>query len=193
MVALATQHDGFRYDPEAIVWLEEFELRPVQPDAIRSAVADGQQLVTMDIPEYLGRSLAPTVDTGTGLYRLVQLFGTPNVPGLAAGADQPDRVKTTWHYLFRATHDPTTREEPRFEAPDGGSEHLLSVYDLKTNLSVGLSTWVSAEGNRIALEPEATPLPDVELPDGDFMVALVQLVLSAVEHAVSATYKELWV
>lgn len=187
------QHDSFRYDPEALVWLEEFELRPVEPEAIRSAVADGQQLVTMDIPGYLGRSLAPTVDTGTALYRLNQLFGTPNVPGLEAGADQPDRVKTTWHYLFRATHDPTAREEPRFEIPDGGSEHLLSVYDLKTNLSIGLSAWVPAEGERIALEPESTPLPGADLPEEDFMVALVQLVLSAVEHAVSATYKELWV
>lgn len=187
------QHDGFRYDPQRLVWLEDFELRPVEPDTIRAAVADGRRLHTMDVPGYLDRSLAPTVDTGIALYRLVQLFGTPNLPGLEAGGDQPDRVKTTWQYLFSATYDPADPEEAPFDAPAGGSEHLLSVYDYKTNLSVGLSTWSRGADERIALEPEATPLPDVDVPDADFLVALVQLVLSSVEHPVSATYRELWV
>lgn len=196
--------DSFRYGPDEIAWFQHFTLEPVEPDTVRSRAAGGETLRTTDIPDYLGRQLAPDVDTAPALYRLVQLFGTPNVPGLEAGADQPDREVTTWQYLFSVTYTPG-EEEPPVPAPTEETEYRLSVYDYRTNLSVGLSRWADpieetdadadADGTfgRLAAEPGPEPLPGGELPDEEFLVALVQLVLSAVEHPVEATYGEFWI
>lgn len=190
---VSVQHDDFRYDPETLSWLKQFELRPVDSHTIQSEISAEQCLRTMDIPAYLEKSLAPTVDTGVALYRLVQLFGTPNVPGMEAGVDQPARERTTWQYLFVVTHDPTESDEGPFQARSSGGQYLLSVYDYKTDLSVGLSVWEASDNKRVALEPAATPLPGTDIPEENFLVALVQLILSSLEHPVSATYRDLWV
>lgn len=186
------QHDGFRYDATDVVWFEQFTLQPVPPRTVRQRTEAGLTLETMDLPDYLGRSLAPTVDTGLALYRLVQLFGTPNVPGLEAGAVQPERERMTWQYLFRVTYTPG-EEEPPVAAPDEETDYLLSAYDYRTNLSVGLAAWLEGDDGRVAAEPSERPLPDRPLPEEGFLVALVQLVLASVEHPVSATYGDLWV
>lgn len=190
------EHDAFRYGPDEVAWFQRFTLEPVAPETLRERAAEGDLLVTTDVPDYLERQLAPDVDTGPALYRLVQLFGTPNVPGLEAGADQPDRQRTTWQYLFRVTYTPEDDEDdPPVPAPSEETEYLLSVYDYRTNLSVGLSRWHERDGNerRIAAEPRGDALPGSDLPDGELLVALVQLVLSTVEHPVAATYEELWI
>lgn len=194
MVSVEHEQDGFRYGPDDITFQERFTLRPVPPAQITEAAEDGRTLRTMDVPEYTGRSLAPTVDTGTALYRLVQLFGTPNVPGLEAGAAQPPRELTTWQYLFSVVYSPPDgEEEPPVPAPANETELLLSAYDHKTNLSVGLSGWERSGADRVAEEPGREPLSGVDLPEEEFLVVLVQLVLSSVEHPVEATYQELWV
>lgn len=179
--------DEYRYGPEELAKLDQtLTLEPVAPGDIEDHAAAGETLVTMDIPGHLQRGLAPDADTSIALYRLVQLFGTPNVPGLEAGADQPGRERTTWQYLFRATHTPDDEE-----APD--RELLVSVYDDRTNISVGLSEWhdLDDDPERVAPEPTDDPLPSGEIPPEEFLVNLVKLVLSMVEHAVEATYKDL--
>jgi hypothetical protein len=187
--------DTYRYDPEEIAEFQErLTVEPVAPSAIREQVDDGRVLATMDIPRYLQRGVALDTDTSIALYRLVQLFGTPNLPGLEAGADQPPRELTTWQYLFRVT-----------DAPESGPERtfLVSVYDYKTDVSVGLSEWYSPEPGddpgRVALGPSPDPLPSAtgengeRIPDEPILETFVQLVLSMVEHAVEATYKGLHV
>lgn len=193
-------HDTFRYGPEDVAWFQQFTLEPVDPEMVRRRAAGGETLRTTDIPDHLGRTLAADVDTGPALYRLVQLFGTPNVPGLEAGADQPDREATTWQYLFGVTYTPG-EADPTIPVPAEETEYRLSVYDYRTNLSVGLSRWsdpvqeTDPDGDvgRVAAEPTGEAVPGEDLPDEEFLVALVQLVLSAVEHPVEATYGELWI
>ena len=181
--------DGYRYGPDDLTALaEQFTVAPVSPTVIRDRLDDGAVLVTTDVPGYLDRPIASDVDTAIALYRLVQLFGTPNVAGLEAGADQPERERTTWQYLFRVEFTPEDdgAGEPR--------EHLLSVYDNRTNLSVGVSEWATGvDGPRRVPEPSAEPLPSGAMPDDEFLVMLVKLVLSTVEHAVEATYEGLHV
>jgi len=185
--------DHYRYTPErASTLAEQLTLGPVAPTAIRERIDDGERLATTDIPTYLGKPIATNTDASIALYRLIQLFGTPNVPGLEAGAPQPMREKTTWQYLFEVEYDPG--EDPLVEGMAAG-EYLVSVYDYKTNLSVGLASWYrpDEDPDRWALEPSGEPLPSGELPEDPFLAALVQLVLSTVEHAVEATHEDLHV
>jgi len=166
--------------------LERFELTPVAPAEVERRLDAGDRLVTVDVPSRLGRKLVLDSETGVALYRLVQLFGTPNVPGLEAGADQPDREQVTWRYLFELTYDD----------PDGGQRrHLLSLYDYRTDVSVGLSSFVPGDGSgRAVPEPVETPLDGVTVPDDErFLQDLLQLSLNVVEEPVPATFKELWV
>jgi hypothetical protein len=186
-----TPRDGYRYLPEHAAALEErITMAPVPPDEIRRRGADAT-LVTTDIPTYLGDGVAPDVDTAIALYRLVQLFGTPNVPGLEAGADQGNRDRLTWQYLFRVVDDPDASEAPTREC-------LLSVYDDRTSVSAGLSEFRPhddgpvPDGDRVSLEPTGDPLPS-GLPADAYLRDLVRLMLSTVEHAVEATYKGLHV
>lgn len=184
--------DSFRYSPaDVAAFGERFTLEPVAPDEIRERADTGQVLVTTDIPEYLGRPIASEADASIALYRLVQLFGTPNVPTLVAGADQPPRRATTWQYLFEVTYRP--------EPGDGSSEvpeerqYLLSVHDNRTDVSAGVSKWTRPrdESDRMVREPSADPLPDTRMPADELLAMLVQLALSTVEHVVEATYEDL--
>lgn len=170
---------------EEIAQLQEFHVEPVSPARIAERREDGETLVTVDVPSYLGPRLDVDVDTSIVLYRLVQLFGTPNVPGLEAGADQPDRETRTWQYLLDARYEPEEGE---------GWQRLLSVYDHKTNVSVGMSAWTDADESTFPFpEPSVEPHPDVDLPPDDDLKGVVRVVRSTVEHVVEATYKDLWV
>lgn len=167
--------------------LERYDLRPVSPAAIESHARAGEVLVTLDIPGHLMRSLVVESGTGIALYRLVQLFGTPNVHGLEAGAEQPDRERTTWQYLFEVVE----------EGPDGeaGEPVLVSIYDHKTDVSVGISEWQEPADppERVALEPTGDVTRLEQELDDDHLVDYVELVLNIVEEPVPATYKDLWV
>lgn len=186
--------DSFRYGPEKVAsFAERFTVEPVPPGAIRERIDNGDVLATTDVPDYLDRPIACDADTSIALYRLVQLFGTPNVPGLEAGADQPIRHERTWQYLFRVVYRPEAEDGSRPPVGTEDREYLLSVYDFRTNLSVGISEWVGPEGgprNGVE-EPSAEPLPSGSMPDEAMLEMLVQLVLSTVEHVVEATYEDL--
>lgn len=180
-----TVADDFVHGPERFGWLERTTLEPVAPATVRERLADGEMLATVDVPGHLDRSLVVETGTGAVLYRLVQLFGTPNVPGLGAGADQPDREATTWQYLFSFAHEPEAGEPTRA---------LVSVYDYRTDVSVGVSTWRRPDEPPARQVPE--PTPDGPVPgdlDEEFLVGAVQAVLHTVEEPVQATYKGLWV
>lgn len=177
------REDTYGYDDEKLEWFERFDLRPVDPATITERVEAGDVLRTVDLPLHLGRDLAVEPGTGTALYRLIQLFGTPNVDVWTAGSDMPERGTTTWQYLFDAT----------FEGEDGDRTFLFSVYDYKTDVSVGLSSWEeSTAGGPIAEPTDAVP-PGVEMPDDEFCEGLVQLGLNMLEEPVPATHKELWI
>lgn len=215
MAPLDRPRDAFRYGPEDVAsFAERFTVEPVAPTVIRDRLDDGRVLVTTDVPDYLDRSIASDADPGIALYRLVQLFGTPNVPGLEAGADQPMRERTTWQYLFRVGVGPAADVDDTSdaagtdaaatdatgadagatgEAPAAGREDLLSVYDYRTDLSVGISEWHRRDGesDRVVREPSPEPLPSGAMPAEAHLERLVKLVLSTVEPAVEATYDDL--
>ncbi|WP_227352948.1 hypothetical protein [Haladaptatus salinisoli] len=181
-------------------WFDRFTVEPVSPEEIERRLPESA-LTTLDIPSHLDRKLATEVETGTALYRLVQLFGTPNVPGVEAGADQRDREKTTWQYLFAVAYDPSEDDRAERREEDVPTEFLLSMYDHKTDLSVGLSAWVDVDRDGRSAprvggvhEPvsSATEWPNA-VPDADFLVGVVQLALNVTEEPVLATYKQLWV
>jgi len=193
--------DGFVYDVERSQRLQGFTLQPVAPEAIEARLAAGDRLAVVDLPGRLDRRLHVDAGTGTVLYRLVELFGTPNVPGFEAGADQPPRERTTWRYLFETTYEPVPEGEIGID--DGETavwatprECLVAVYDWKTNVSVGVATWEPAGlDDRAAQLPE--PGADGDLPPGvdaePFLVGLVQLVVATVEEPVGATYEGQWI
>lgn len=187
-----TNHPNpYEHGEEKLDWFDRFTVEPVDPNEIRERLDRGKVLETVDIPEYLGRKLVVDPEAGLVLYRLVQLFGTPNVPKFEAGGNATERDVTTWQYLFRVTFDPERNDEPV-------EEFLVSVYDFKTDPSTGLSTWRDPGEHppERQLRPPTGSAADcraVELPDEEFLTGIVQLILNVIEEPVPATYKDLWV
>lgn len=180
----------YAYGPERREWFSRFTLSPVAPADVEARLADGRALETTDLPSYLGTKAHTDAETGVCLYRLVQLWGTPNVPELTAGGVARERAQTTWQYLFEASYD---RGDDDAEAvPD---RFLLSVYDFRTDLSTGLSGFRSTDdGLGTVHEPSVAPVGPVEpLPPDAFLEGVVSLVLNMVDEPVPATYKELWI
>lgn len=177
--------DTYGYDEEMLEWFERFDMRPVDPTTIEERIADGDVLKTIDLPLHLNRQLAVEPGTGMALYRLIQLFGTPNVTVWTAGSGMPDRDVTSWKYLFDVTYSAEEGEEDR--------EFLLSIYDYKTDVSVGLSMWDKVGDEGPVPAPTETAPEGFELPDEEFCEGLVQLTLNVLEEPVPATYKELWI
>jgi hypothetical protein len=185
--------DTYGYDSDDLAFFERFTLEPVEPTKIESHLNRGKHLSTLDIPTYLDRQLVAGAETGTALYRLVQLFGTPNVPGRTAGASQRERETTTWQYLFQVTFDREGNGEEIENAPE---EFLLSVYDYKTNISTGLSAWHPVDEEKWMIREPTDDLaacPEVSPPSDDFLISVVQLVLNMIEESVPATFKGLWI
>lgn len=181
------EHDAYDRNRDDLAFYEHFSLEPVPPADIEGRIVTDARLETFDIPTYLNRQMVAETETGTALYRLIQLFGTPNVPRLAAGGDQRARSITTWQYLFRGTFDRKGEDVPE--------EFLLSVYDFRTNVSTGLSAWQSADGEESIPEPatDCEAYPGNSPPADEFLVGLVRLVLNMIEEPVPATFKELWI
>jgi hypothetical protein len=181
------REDTYGYEEDDLERFERFTVEPLPPEAIEEC-QQAAALETLDVPRYLGRKLVVGTGTGNALYRLVQLFGTPNVPGLEAGATSRERGPTTWQYLFEVTYDPGPDE-------DAPTDVLLSIYDYRTDVSTGLSVWNEGmdtePGIRDPIETEPAGMESV--PDAEFLETLVQLVLNVVEEPVSATYEGLWV
>lgn len=177
--------DSYAYDRTDLAFFERFSLEPVSPTEIDTRLDAGERLTTLDIPNHLDRQMVVESETGVALYRLVQLFGTPNVPGLTAGADQRERERTTWQYLFRVGFDREDEDIPE--------EFLLSMYDYKTNVSTGLSAWDSDGGGITEPAADIEACPAVSPPPDEFLVRVVQLVLNVTEEPVPATFEGLWV
>lgn len=178
------REDTYGYSEEKLEWFERFDMRPVDPATIEERFEDGQVLRTVDLPQSLSRGLALDPSTGMALYRLTQLFGTPNVDVWAAGSEMAERDVTTWQYLFDVV----------FSAEDGEDrQFLLSIYDHKTDVSVGLSRWDESGGDRPIPAPTESPPQGLELPDEEFREGLVQLTLNVLEEPVPATHEDLWI
>lgn len=174
--------DGDRFE-----WYQRFTLRPTAPREINERLRAGEAIETTDIPGYLGHRARTECETGVALYRLVQLWGTPNVPGVTAGAVEFERDRTTWQYLFDVDYEP----RPDDDVPES---FRLSVYDYKTDVSAGLSGFGPTEDDvGTVYEPRETVVPSVSPPPEDFLEGVVGLVLNMVDQPVPATYKEQWV
>jgi hypothetical protein len=178
------REDTYGYDEEKLEWFERFDLRPVDPATVNKRVEEGEVLRTVDLPTALQRKLIVEPGTGMALYRLTQLFGTPNVDVWTAGSDMPDREVTTWQYLFDVTFTSADGEDRQF---------LLSVYDYKTDVSVGLSTWDESGGDAPVAAPTDEASAGLDLPEESFCEGLVQLTLNMLEEPVPATYEDLWI
>lgn len=193
--------DTYGYDEHTLEWFERFTVTPVSPDVVMEHRTAGQTLETLDIPAHLDRQLVVEADPGTVLYRLVQLFGTPNVPDFEAGGVSHERSVTTWQYLFDVTYDPP--DDDNSEREDAPTSLLLSVYDYKTDVSTGLSEWIPEDNGDDRDDGDETGVLDpiesagcaslASIPDDAFLEGVVQLVLNMTEEPVQATHKQLWV
>lgn len=169
-------------DAPSLAELREFTLVPVPREEIRRRYSDGQELRELNLREErtdVSVALNPgppssdrNLDVGMVLYRLVQLFGTPQVPGFEAGGDVSDREDTTFKYLFRLLR----------EADVDGSlpeEWLVTVFDSHVDFGVGLAAW-SGDG--------------VDPADYGDDVVLVTLALATnvVTEPVTCVYEEKW-
>lgn len=189
MVGLRNVSDPYATDGERLEWFQRFTLTPTHPAAVSERLRDGATLETTDIPSYLGSKAETDCETGVALYRLVELWGTPNVPGMTAGAMELERDRRTWQYLFDVDYDP--RPEDGEAVPDS---FRLSVYDYKTDVSAGLSGF-GPTGNDVGAvhEPSEDVVAPVSVPPDEFLEGVMALALNMVDQPVPATYKELWV
>lgn len=175
-------------DVDRFNWYQRFSLTPTSPSEINERLAEGQALETMDIPSYLSERARTDCETGVALYRLVQLWGTPNVPGRTAGAMAFERDRTTWQYLFDVEYD--RRDEDGDAVP---SAFRLSVYDYRTDVSAGLSEFTETTDDGAVPEPRPDVRSSIQLPPDEFLEGVVALAINMVDEAVPATFKELWV
>jgi hypothetical protein len=169
-------------DAPSLEELREFTLVPVARDEIEARRADGEELRELNLREerndvYVELEPDPdgpggSLDIGMVLYRLVQLFGTPQVPGFEAGADVSDREDTTFEYLFRLIRE----GDGEGSLPD---EWLVTVFDTHVDLGVGLAGW-SGDG----VDPS-------EYGDDVALVSLA-LVTNVVTEPVTCAYEDKW-
>ena len=140
--------------------LGEFVVEPVPPEVIRERRERGEVLAETNLMEHdeidayveLGdpeRGLDENI--GTVLYRLVQLFGTPQLPEYLAGTDISARTDTTFKYLLRVSEENPDETETE--------NWLLTVHDWHVRLGVSLATWTDDPDDRPEVDPaEAIPL-----------------------------------
>lgn len=157
--------------------LGEFLVEPVPPSTIRERRQAGDELVEVNLIDHedlqVHVSLDPdphspgTTDIGTALYRLVQLFGTPQFDEYVAGEDVSWRDNETFKYLFEVRHE------------DTDDRWLITVHDWRVRLGVSLADWESD------LEGED---PDV---DEKHAIALLRLVTNIVTQPVHCEHKDI--
>ncbi|WP_244605233.1 hypothetical protein [Halorussus halobius] len=128
-------------DPES---LQDVTVEPVPPEEIADRREGGRVLVEdnvrerddLDVIAYL--SPEPdgddAVDVGTGLYRLIQLFGTPQLSEYHAGEDISWRTDETFKYLFRARREAS-------EDDDLPEEWLFTVHDSHVRYAASVAEW----------------------------------------------------
>ncbi|KTG09936.1 hypothetical protein AUR64_09955 [Haloprofundus marisrubri] len=159
--------------------LGDITLEPVSADEIRQRLDDGDTLLEDqlrerdDIDAYVELNRRTQGgeygDIGTALYRLVQLFGTPQLPGYEAGSDISERSDETFKYLFRVSADSE-------ELPD---EWLVTVHDWHVDLGVCLAGW------------ESDGAAPAEMDTAVGLVSLA-LVTNVVTEPVQCEFKDIW-
>lgn len=77
---------------------------------------------------------------GVGLYRLIQLFGTPQFPEYRAGEDISHRTDEVFKYLFRASIGEDV--QPSEDFPD---EWLLTIHDSHVRFAASVAEWRDEE------------------------------------------------
>lgn len=160
--------------------LQNVVLEPVPQDEIRRRREDGEVLVEdvvneredLDVRAPMSETPGEEVegDVGTALYRLIQLFGTPQFPEYMAGEDISDRHETTYRYLFRA--------RVRDEMPDLPDEWLMTIQDWRVEVGVAVAEWRE---------------DDAEF-DADAGVALTAMALAQrlANQPVECEFKDIW-
>lgn len=167
--------------------LQNLTLVPVDPDEIQSRFDDGEELQELNVLEERDDLLVNlttdpmdegvNTDIGDGLYRFVQLFGTPQVPGFEAGTDVEFREDTTFKYLLRVVVEDTEKNaDGDRELPE---EWLVTAFDHRVGLGIGMATWESDE-----MDPD----------DYDDSVAVVStaLLTNVATEPVECVFKDKW-
>ncbi|WP_158057448.1 hypothetical protein [Halorussus halophilus] len=160
--------------------LQNVVLDPVTQEEIQRRRHDGEVLVEdvvnerddLDVRAPVSNEPGEPIDgdVGTVLYRLVQLFGTPQFPEYMAGEDISDRHETTYKYLFRARV-----EDDSDELPD---EWLMTIQDWRVELGVSVAEWRDSDESFTA----------------DSTTALTSLTLAqnVTASAVECDYEDIW-
>jgi len=178
------QYD-IREHPQAppVEELREFTMVPISREEILSRADEGIAFEEVNLREArddVNIELEPDPtdrgsfdDIGTALYRLVQLFGTPNVPGYDAGDDLSSREDTTFKYLLRVINesDPDERTLP--------DEWLITVYDYHVQLGIGIAAW-----DDDAVDPGAY--------DDAVEIVSMALATNIVTEPLQCVYKDKW-
>lgn len=156
--------------------LQEYVFEPVPPAEIERRREAGDELREVNLLDHEAVDAHVTlenprekrsIDIGTVLYRLVQLFGTPQFSEYRAGEDISWRDDETFKYLFTVT------------AQDDGDEWLITVHDWRVRLGVSLAAWDSE------IDGDAPPV------DEEDALALLRLVTNVVTEPVLCEHKEI--
>lgn len=134
-------------DPELFAE-SEIMIEPVPRAEIERRREDGQVLLEdnvreredLDVMAYISESPdgKNAQSIGVAMYRLTQLFGTPQLPEYQAGEDISHRTDEVFKYLFRASMD-----NPR---PEGiPEEWLLTVHDSHVRFAASVAEWRETE------------------------------------------------
>ncbi|MCO8246991.1 MULTISPECIES: hypothetical protein [unclassified Haladaptatus] len=153
--------------------LQDILIEPVARSEIEARRDDGALLIEDNVREREDLNVVAYVsddsdgsdatDIGVPLYRLIQLFGTPQLPELQAGEDISGRRDATFKYLFRVTHKGDPVELP--------SEWLMTIHDSHVRFAASVAEWRDGNTDFVA---------DPKLALTTYALAL-QLVLDPVE------------
>ncbi len=153
--------------------LEDVLVEPVPQSEIEARREDGELLIEdnvrnredLNVIAYISgdTEATDTKNIGVPLYRLIQLFGTPQLPEFQAGEDISGRRDATFKYLFRVTHKGDPDELP--------SEWLMTIHDSHVRFAASVAEWRSDNTEFVA---------DSKLALTTYTLAL-QLVLEPVE------------
>ncbi|WP_227354755.1 hypothetical protein [Haladaptatus salinisoli] len=123
--------------------LRDIVVEPVPRAEIETRRADGGVLVEDNVRErddlnvvaYIGPETDGTEaeHVGIPLYRLVQLFGTPQFPEFQAGEDIGWRTDETFKYLLRVKHKGTRGELP--------PKWLMTIHDSHVRFAASVAEW----------------------------------------------------
>lgn len=132
-------------DPE-LFRESEFLVEPIPLDEIEQKREQGMVLVEDNVRERDDLNVMAYISddpsgqnaqsVGIGLYRLVQLFGTPQLPEYRAGEDITHRTDEVFKYLFRARFEEDARPDEEFP-----EEWLFTVHDSHVRFAASVAEW----------------------------------------------------